>query len=454
MKLTRFNDLETQMMGGTAAKSLRELMSAGSIATQLGGSTTFGAGTALAEMQARVAEAGSAFASLRHHPGLATAGKLSAILSPLDQLTSRLTAISDAIGTSKSGLRPEVLAAFAGAIGNASRLNQWAGINGIAATAALASMTGGRSDLKHEVGSIRNAVASAAASINQEDRLRLSAALGIGTVGHALRAATQTRFAAFAGAGDVLGFGALTSVTAYHEIFGEWHTSRNLPQRFWRDPSMRRRRYEEAAVDPGLIEATPSEAIEIVISSGFVAGAADRSTSVALVDVGGVAMQIRSANTAADAYKALVQFEQSFRAFLAAKLLASAGPKWMKQRIDGPVFAKAKENRAKALGAGERESNLLAFVDIGDLAGIIFRRDNWDQIFGSIFPNRERLAFDIETVIATRRSTMHARKIDAVRLVELICVIRRLTQWMDDDGYWRLMADDDSAMYTIPRTPG
>jgi hypothetical protein len=217
---------------------------------------------------------------------------------------------------------------------------------------------------------------------------------------------------------------------------------------------MRRRRYEEAAVDPGLIEATPSEAIEIVISSGFVAGAADRSTSVALVDVGGVAMQIRSANTAADAYKALVQFEQSFRAFLAAKLLASAGPKWMKQRIDGPVFAKAKENRAKALGAGERESNLLAFVDIGDLAGIIFRRDNWDQIFGSIFPNRERLAFDIETVIATRRSTMHARKIDAVRLVELICVIRRLTQWMDDDGYWRLMADDDSAMYTIPRTPG
>jgi hypothetical protein len=443
MKLTRFNDLETQMVGGTAAKSLRELMSASSIAAQLGGSTAFGASTALAEMQARAGAAGSALAALRHHSGMATAVKLSEVLSPLDQLTSRLTTISDAIGTSRLGLRPEMLSALAGATGEAARLNQWAGINGSAATAALASMAGGRSDLLKEVGSIRNAVASAAASISQVDRLRLSAALGIGTIGDPLRSATQTRLAAFAGAGDVLGFGTLTSVTSYHEIFGEWHTSRNLPQRFWRDPSLRRRRYEEAEVDPGLIEATPSQAIEIVIGSGFVAGAADQSTSVALVDVGGVAMQIRSDNTAADAYQALVQFEQSFRAFLAAKLLASAGSKWMKQRIDGPVFAKAKENRAKALGAGELESDLLAFVDIGDLAGIIFRRDNWDQIFASIFPNRDRLAFDIETVIATRRSTMHARKIDAVRLVELICVIRRLTQWMDDDGNWRLMANGD-----------
>jgi len=198
------------------------------------------------------------------------------MLSPLNQHMSKLTAISEAIGTSRLGLKPEALAALAGATGEAARLNQWAGINGSAAIAALAGMNVGRSSFDQEIGLIRNTVASSVAALNQTDRLKVSANLGIGTVGEAIRAATQTRFAALAGAGDVLGFGAMSSITAYNEIFGDWHSSRNLPERYWRDPSLRRRRYEEADVDVGLIEATPSEAIEIVSGSGFLAGASDQ----------------------------------------------------------------------------------------------------------------------------------------------------------------------------------
>ena len=57
-----------------------------------------------------------------------------------------------------------------------------------------------------------------------------------------------------------------------------------LPQRFWHDPATRRRHYNEAEVDPGLIETAPADAIEVVIDSGFSAGVSEEGTSIVLVE--------------------------------------------------------------------------------------------------------------------------------------------------------------------------
>jgi hypothetical protein len=101
-------------------------------------------------------------------------------------------------------------------------------------------------------------------------------------------------------------------------------------------------------------------------------------------------------------------------------------------------------HRAAALTNGEKEKSLISYLDLGDLASILLRKDNWDSVFANIFPNRERLQFDLQALIATRRPTMHARKVDAVRFVELVCIINRLNQWIDEDGEWnRSAAADD-----------
>jgi hypothetical protein len=253
--------------------------------------------------------------------------------------------------------------------------------------------------------------------------------------------ATRLKLSALAGAGEVLGFKSLTSFAAYEQLFGKWHTRPDLPQQFWRDPAMRRRRYLEAEVDPGLIETTPAVAVEVVIESGFAAGVSESGFSVALLDIAGLSMQIRSRNFGVDG--AINAFEQALRAFIAAKLEAVAGPQWFKRRVDGDRRKKAHDNRASAMANGEREKTLIAYLDLGDLIAILLRKDNWDGAFGHVFPHQQRLEFDLQALVASRRTTMHARNVDAVRLVELMCIVCRLTQCIEGDGEWKRTAESE-----------
>jgi hypothetical protein len=192
-----------------------------------------------------------------------------------------------------------------------------------------------------------------------------------------------------------------------------------------------------------LIESSPAAAVDILVGSGFLASASDGGTAVARFEVGGVSMQIRSSNPRVGAFRAIDAFEQRLRTWIGTKLLAAVGPRWFKQRVDGAVQRKARDNRAKALADGETEESLIAYLDLGDLIAILPRKDNWDQVFGAVFPNRQWLEFDLQALVASRRPTMHARPVDGVRLVEVMCIISRLSQWIDGDGGWKLIADSE-----------
>lgn len=115
-------------------------------------------------------------------------------------------------------------------------------------------------------------------------------------------------------------------------------------------------------------------AIEIVVGSGFAPGLADGSTSIALFDVAGMTMQICSSDPCGDAFRVIGVFERSLRLLIAAKLQKIAGPKWFKQRIDGILVSKARENRETALRNGEQERDLLSYLDLGDLVRIVLQK--------------------------------------------------------------------------------
>jgi hypothetical protein len=328
------------------------------------------------------------------------------------------------------------------AIREAARVNQWASQLGDKSTDMLLALMPTRSPILEEAERIRSAAASMLSKSAAVDHPSLTN-LGLNAHLSADMEATRLKLATLAGSGDVLGFESRASFAAYEGLFGRWHTRPDLPQRFWRDLATRRRHYHEAEVDPGLIETTPGGAVEAVIDSGFSAGVSEGGSPVALFEIAGLVMRVRSNNPSVDAFRAVGAFEHALRQFIASKLETVAGPQWFKQRVNGEARKKARDNRAAAMANGESETALIAYLDIGDLIAILLRKDNWDRAFGHVFPDRQRLGFDLQALIATRRPTMHARNIDAVRLVELMCIIRRLTQWIEMDGEWKTIAESE-----------
>jgi len=131
------------------------------------------------------------------------------------------------------------------------------------------------------------------------------------------------------------------------------------------------------------------------------------------------------------------------RVFISAKLQGLAGPKWFKQRVSAEHFKKASETREAALRAGETEGPLIDYTELGELMGIVLRKDNWDQLFEPVFVNRETFERDMLTLITLRRPTAHSRIVDSPQLIEALCVMKRLDDRMKNDGAWKAAAAAD-----------
>lgn len=256
---------------------------------------------------------------------------------------------------------------------------------------------------------------------------------------------TGTKMSLFAGAIDVLGPGAGGSKAAYAALLGGYATPTMLEQSYWRDPRERARYYRDQDVDDGLIEADNAATVAVLVDSGVVEGRRTRAGTVtAVVQAGPVSVRIMASRPKMGAFGAIDTFEVALRAFVAAKLAALQGPNWFKQRVPGDIVARAKGRRREAMRAGEDQLDLIHYTDLGDLIGVITRKDNWGALFEAVFDRMEWLKVDLERLTANRRPTMHARPIDPVQLCEIVFTIRRLIGWMERDGAWDQGWDNDS----------
>ncbi|MBE0530534.1 MAG: hypothetical protein IH626_06860 [Rhodospirillales bacterium] len=320
-----------------------------------------------------------------------------------------------------------------------ARANQWASSLANIPVAKLRELYPGLAAVANsdDIHKMARAISAASGGVT------LSAALGLTAGLDVELERTRLKLSAFVGAREIHGFDAAITSAAYKHVFGEWRTQPDLPQRFWRDPKVRWRMYEEAEVDAGLVEAEPSTALEVVVESGLAGGFRGENGTIAVVSVGAFSMSIRSRDTRVDAYKVLGVFEEQLRAFISHKLKEKVGPRWFKQRIDGMIGGKAKATRETAVRHGEAPMSLVHYTDLGDLRSIVLAKNNWSEVFESAFINREHFDHDMQKLIAARRPTAHYRKLDGVRLVELICVIDRLTKWMGNDGGWKDIIESD-----------
>ncbi len=260
---------------------------------------------------------------------------------------------------------------------------------------------------------------------------------------------TALRFATFAGSIDMFGPRSTVGQAALESILGTWRTTADLPASFFRDPSVRARRYRAAEVDPGLINADNGDVIDVLVQTGVVSGERTATGVRALIEVGPLRMSITTRRARHDAFRAIDGFEVALRAFIGVKLaadVASGGEdpdKWFTLRVPGNIVGEAKRIRRHAYRAGEPKQPLVNFTNLGDLISVITSNRNWDAVFGAVFEDRDGIKVDLQRLNAHRRPTMHARPIDGPRLAEILLTIRRLGAMMEADGGWVDGWDDD-----------
>ncbi|GGD84329.1 hypothetical protein GCM10011515_00100 [Tsuneonella deserti] len=361
----------------------------------------------------------------------------------LDEMMRPFGGIGSAIAhfeEQQRAVQKSLVASLAGPIGDIAKTGQWVSALARADMPDVAGLFGG--SLGTALDDVRARIATTFTGAIAADQAKMSALLGLDGRFAAEFETTRLKMSALAGIGEAFGPRSSLRLDAYHSLFGEWRSRPDLPENFWRDTRVRRRMYREAEVDDGLIEASPGVALEIMIESGLTAGLRSEANAVAVFAFGEVSMTVRSRGTRKDAYAALDRFEQELRAYVARKLEERFGPDWFKARASN-LIGKAKGIRKAAMERGEAFAPLIEFVELGELAGIVLNTKNWDEVFGDVFINRAEFDHDMQKLVATRRPTMHIRPIDGVRLVEMLCVMKRLSEQMTDDGAWKVAADSD-----------
>ncbi len=361
----------------------------------------------------------------------------------IEEAMRPLGGISEAFATFELQRRETdkaMLGLLAGPIGDIARTGQWASILSAVEPPNFAQIFGDK--VGAAVGAIQESVTGAFSQEAMRDQAKMSAIFGLSSRLETDFAATQLKMSALAGISETFSARSDLQLDAYHSLFGAWRTRSDLPDNYWRDGRVRKRMYREAEVDDGLIVATPGVALEVMIESGLTAGMRSETNAVAIVTLGEVSMTIRSRGTRRDAYAVLERFETELRAYVSRKLEERFGEDWFKLRASN-LIGKAKAIRKAAMERGEAFAPLIDFIELGELAGLILSTKNWDEVFGEIFINQAAFDQDMQKLIAARRPTAHIRTVDGVRLVELICVVQRLSQQMADDGAWNRQAELD-----------
>lgn len=336
-----------------------------------------------------------------------------------------------------------LVASLGGSIGDIARAGQLASTLAKIELPEIAKLYPNHPNVAAEVTRIHDTVLKSITGPIRADQARLSAMLGLRHEFSAILETTRFKMTAFAALTDGIGLQTPALDEAYRSLFGQWRTRPELPENYWSDAGVRRRMYQAAEVDPGLAGTSGKVAVEVAVESGLASGARSDANCIAVIKLGDVSMTIRSNHTRGDSYKVLERFEEDLRAYVTGKLSREFGPDWFKLRVDGNIAGDAKRIRRQALERGEDPVPLINYTELGQLASIVLSRKNWDQVFGDVFINSAEFDFDMLKLIAARRPTMHIRPIDGVRLVELICVVQRLSKQMENDGEWKLLAESE-----------
>lgn len=163
-------------------------------------------------------------------------------------------------------------------------------------------------------------------------------------------------------------------------------------------------RYDDAGRDRELIAFPPTGYPHIMISAGF---AVSFPEPPAILPVSGL---IETVTYSPETGRLLQSLEGHLRVFVAGRLEAEAGSRWLKQRVPHEVRQAWQGRAEEARAIGKPVFPLINYANFMDLCDIIARKDNW-PLFGSTFQSRENLQMSMLRLYGIRNDFAHSRPI-------------------------------------------
>jgi Swt1-like HEPN len=128
------------------------------------------------------------------------------------------------------------------------------------------------------------------------------------------------------------------------------------------------------------------------------------------------------------AHDQLQRLERMLRKFIDRQMTNAFGPDWPQHQLPNGVFEKWREKRRTAEQYGAEKLPLIEYADFTEYEPLICRRDNWREVFGTIFKRQESVRECFQRLYPIRLDTMHARLITQDDELFLRVEIKRLVK--------------------------
>lgn len=167
-----------------------------------------------------------------------------------------------------------------------------------------------------------------------------------------------------------------------------------------------------AGLNPDLIAFPSSEYSEVLWGAGFKFHFIPTPTPQA----------IESAESAAfdpKCWRLMCEIEQRLRFIIETALNKQAGQGWVKRRVSEPVRKRWKERQDEDRANGRAVYALIQYADFMDLAEVVNRSDNWEEVFKPIFQNREDFMVSLRRLHPVRKDIAHNRPLSRCDVLTL-----------------------------------
>ena len=192
-------------------------------------------------------------------------------------------------------------------------------------------------------------------------------------------------------------------------VLGDLRDPVEWPTPIFEDPLARTDFYLDRGLDPALSD-FPAEAFDQIIASARLKDApppllSDYSGDT---DTDHESEEAGFARTNA-AHGRLQRFETHIRRFIERQLRGISGDNWIKERVPPEIRKDWQEKQQRARDSGEPNRRAIAYADFTDYEQIILRKDNWQDVFASVFTRKTLVQESFQRLYPIRVCAMHAR---------------------------------------------
>jgi len=124
-----------------------------------------------------------------------------------------------------------------------------------------------------------------------------------------------------------------------------------------------------------------------------------------------------------DEYIRLYYLEKTLRHTVVERL-SNIDEKWWLRRVPEDIRRRAEQRKREEMEklVHTQDFHPIWYVDVTDYAAIIARKDNWNEVFKSIFRNKEHFKAAIEVLSPIRNKIAHMRPLSEREITNLIAL--------------------------------